>query len=129
MANAITQTARAWVANRLGATGGGSFASAFFVAWGNGSGQSATAADTAIFGEAPTGRAAATATPVSINTSGYNDGLRLAATLTADANRTIDNVGVLDAASGGNLFLHSNFAAMNLLTSDVVNFQFTLVFV
>jgi hypothetical protein len=128
MAYAVTNVGRNWLCVRLGATGGGTFSSAaFYVGWGNGSGQNAAATDTALFGELDT-RVSAAASTAQTNGTGYADTLVVVGTMTAGAARTIDNAGVLDAASGGNLFLHASFPAISVQSGDQVSLTFRLVF-
>ena len=123
----LTNVGRNWVCARLGASGGLTFATAFYLNWGNGSGATATVTDTTISGEIAVARVAGSAAQAT--TTVTNDTLQVTADIVADAAHTVDNVGVLDASSGGNLLLKASFNALAVLTGDRVSFTFKLIFV
>lgn len=123
----LTNSGRNWLVGKLGATGGASFGATLYLGWGNGAGQVATNADTALFGEASTPRVVATLATTTTNVAG--DTLGFSGTITADEQRTINNAGVLDAATGGNLILHADFQPLNIQIGDTVFFSFSFVFV
>jgi hypothetical protein len=89
------------------------------IGWGTGAGTAAKG-DTTLFTEASEARVAATVTqPVA-------DKNRWVGTLTADAAKTITNAGLFDAATGGNLIVHGDFAGIALSLGDKIEFTIDL---
>jgi hypothetical protein len=71
------------------------------------------------------GFAAATGTITRVTTSQTNDTVQVVGTMTcAVTGKTITNVGLFDAVSGGNLYMKSDFTGLALLVGDSI--QFTL---
>ncbi len=91
----------------------------WFVGWGTGAGTAAKG-DTTLFTEASEARVASTESQPSANQNQF------LATITADGNKTITNVGVLSASSGGSLLLKSDFTGVVLASGDKIEFTFTL---
>ena len=90
-----------------------------FGAWGTGAGTTA-AGDTTLFTESAEARVAATTSTVTTTTTG--DTYQAVWTQSASAARAITNGGLLDASTGGNLFLKGDFATINLATGDSIQF-------
>ena len=89
------------------------------IAWGTGAGTAAKG-DTTLFTEASETRVAVVASqPLA-------DKNRWVATLTADAGKTITNVGLFDAASGGNLIVKGDFTGIVLALGDKIEFTIDL---
>jgi len=89
------------------------------VGWGTGAGTAAKG-DTTLFTEAAEARVATVDTQPSANVNQF------VATITSASIQTITNAGVLDAASGGNLLLKSDFAGIALAIGDKIAFTFQL---
>lgn len=89
--------------------------------WGTGAG-STTLADTALFTEASEARVSGTTSKQTTTTT--NDTWQNVFTLTANALKTITNVGTWELASGGRLFLKSDFSGVALDPGEGI--QFTL---
>jgi len=82
-----------------------------FIGWGTAAG-TFVKGTTTLFTEASESRvAAATSQPSA-------DQNRFIATIVADGTKTITNAGVLDASSGGNLVLGSDFAGVPVVLND-----------
>lgn len=122
MANVLTTVGKALIVSRI--MGNGSEPK--YIAWGTGT-TTAAASDTALTTESAEARVNGTSSQVTTTTT--NDTYRVTGTLTATGARAITEVGLLTAASGGTLFMHSDFAALNLASGDSVSFtidtQFT----
>ncbi|MBI4637685.1 MAG: hypothetical protein HY727_15210 [Candidatus Rokubacteria bacterium] len=89
------------------------------IGWGTGAGTAAKG-DTALFTEASEARVVPT---VSQPASDKNQWI---ATITANAAKTITNAGLFDAASGGTLVVHGDFAGIALASGDKIEFTITL---
>ena len=89
------------------------------VAWGTGAGTAAKG-DTTMFTEASESRVNTTQSQPASNQSRY------VGTITADGTKTITNGGILDAASSGNLLLHSDHAGVALVSGDKIEYTFTI---
>jgi len=89
------------------------------VGWGTGAGTAAKA-DAALFTEAAEARVSATMSQPAANQNQF------VATITSLSAQSITNVGVLDAATAGNLLLHSDFAAIALAIGDKIESTFQL---
>lgn len=89
------------------------------IGWGTGAGTAAKA-DTTLFTEASEARVVPT---VSQPVADKNQWL---GTPTADAAKTITNAGLFDAATGGTLVVHGDFAGIALALGDKIEFTVTL---
>lgn len=139
MASVLTNAGRDILTNRIKGSG----TEPSFVGWGTGAGTAAVA-NTSLFTEAMsttndgTHNTRATGTSTRQTTSVTNDTYQVAGTLTADAGKTVTNVGLFDtngqaadlttAPSGGNLFVKSDFTGIPLSTSDSIAFTIKLQF-
>lgn len=82
-----------------------------------GAARTAVAADTALSTEVET-RANGTASTVT--TTQTNDTFQTVGTITATAGRAVDEAGLFDAASAGNMFVSATFPVVNLLSGDSI---------
>ena len=89
------------------------------VAWGTGT-TDPVAGDTALQAESSEARATATLSRVTTTTT--NDTFQAVATMTATGTRAITEVGLLDAASGGNLILRATHLAVNVVSGDEITY-------
>lgn len=138
MANVLSNAGRAILTNRI--KGGGT--EPLFIGWGTAAGTSAVT-DTTLFTEARStsvsggnvNRVSGTSTRTT--TSVANDTYQVVGTLTADAGKTITNVGTFDTdgaqvspgpPSGGNLFVKGDFTGIALNASDSIQFTITIQF-
>jgi hypothetical protein len=80
-----------------------------------GAARTAVAADTALSTEVET---RATGTPSTVTTTQTNDTFQTVGTITATAGRAVDEAGLFDAVSAGNMFVSATFPVVNLLTGD-----------
>jgi hypothetical protein len=116
-ATVVTTTGKAITTARLiGATP--TQAAPNFIAIGTGAttaARTAAAADTALSTQVET---RATGTPSQVTTTGANDTYQTVGTITATAARAVDEAGVFDAATAGNMFLSATFPVINLATGD-----------
>jgi hypothetical protein len=61
-------------------------------------------------------------------TTTTDDTFRVVGTVTATAPRAVANAGLLTASTSGTLFVHSDFAVINLATNDSITFTFNVKF-
>lgn len=116
MADIFTSAGEALAADILDGT---TAAPTWRVGWGTGAGTAAKG-DTTLFTEASEARVNATMSQPAANQN------RFVAQIVANGTKTITNAGVLSAASGGTLLLHSDFAGVPLLLNDAITFTFTV---
>lgn len=90
----------------------------YTIAWGAGSTAPAVT-DTGLVTENPEARVSATVTQPAVDT------IRFVGTITATANRTVQEAGVFTSA-GSNLFLRGVHALLNIETGDRVEYTFDL---
>ncbi|UTS51982.1 hypothetical protein [Synechococcus phage BUCT-ZZ01] len=90
----------------------------YTIAWGSGSTAPAVT-DTALVSENPETRVAATVSQPAVDT------IRFVGTITATANRTVQEAGVF-TNTGANLFLRGVHALLNIETGDRVEYTFDL---
>ena len=128
MATVLTSAGKAIVTNRIKGAG----TEPVFVAIGSGAGTAAVA-DTILFTEFTTGTdpgyARASGTSTQQTTTVTNDTYQVIGTLTAGGAIAVTNAGTFDALTVGNLFIHGDFATVNLVNGDslqlTVKVQFT----
>lgn len=92
----------------------------YYGAWGS-SATAASVTDTALGSENPESRVATTESQPAANT------WRNLFEITATGNRTVNEAGVLDASSSGNLILRGTHATLNIETGDRVEYTFDLL--
>ena len=122
MASVFTDAGKAVVTNRLKGAG----TEPNYIAWGTGTG-TAAATDTTLFTEASESRVAGTSTQQTTTTT--SDTYQVVGTLTvAGEGKTITNVGLFDASTGGNLVMKSDFTGIALNVGESIQFTQKLVF-
>lgn len=121
MATVLTNAGKDILTNRIKGAG----TEPVFVAWGTGAGTAAIT-DTTLFTESAEARTSGTSTRQTTTTT--NDTYQVIGTITATATRAITNAGLLDASSAGNLFVKGDFATINLVTNDSIQFTIKLQF-
>ena len=122
-ATVITNKGKAMFADRIRTTPGTYTTSPKFVAAGvgaTGAARTAAAADTALSSELAEGRTSGTESVVT--TSVTNDTYQVVGTITATGTRAVDEAGLFDASSAGNMFLSATFAVVNLSSGDSIQF-------
>lgn len=130
MANgvAFTNAGAAILTNRLQSSAGGTEPK--YIGWGIGT-TTPVVGDTAIQTEsAPTtsgGRTVGTSGRANGTTT--NSKLTYAGTVTAGSTLAITEVGLLDAATAGNILIHGVFSAVNVISGDSIAFTIGLDFV
>lgn len=116
LATVLTNAGKAITTNRIKGSG----TEPNYVGWGTGAG-TAAATDTTLFTEASEARVAGTSTQQT--TAVTNDTYQVVGTLTcAGAGKTITNAGLLDASSGGNLYMKGDFTGIALNVGDGIQF-------
>lgn len=98
---------------------------AWYFGWGTGSSASAAANDVTTAG---TDEARVAATPTRTTTNVANDCLQLVGTITADAPRTITELGVFDALTAGSMDIYTDFGVVTLDAGDSITFTLKTTF-
>jgi len=99
-----------------------------YVAWGTDGGTALTLAATNTNLGAPAPEARAVGISTIVTTSTANDTCRVLGTLTANGAKTIREVGLFDAATGGNLFMRATFDPIVLESGDSIQFTIDVQF-
>lgn len=120
MATVFTDAGKAITTNRL--IGSGSDPK--YLAIGTGAG-TALAAGTALFDEV---ESRVSGSSSRVMTSVANDTYQVVGTVTATDAREVTNAGLFDASSDGNLFVHGDFAPINLSTDDSITFTIKVAY-
>ncbi|MDH3673653.1 MAG: hypothetical protein OES46_21265 [Gammaproteobacteria bacterium] len=115
MADIYTQVGEEFTVDQLDAFGN------YYVAWGTGAGTAAKG-DTTLSTEASEARV------ITTDSQPAADQMQWLGTITADGGKTITNAGIFDAATVGNLIMHSDFTGIVLAASDKIEFTFQLTF-
>lgn len=121
MAQVLTNRGKEIIADRILGAG----TEPKYVAWGTGAG-TAAAADTTLFTEASESRTLGTSSKVTTTTT--NDTYQAVGTITATGAKTITNMGLFDASTVGNLFIHADFTGVPLNINDSITFTVKAVF-
>lgn len=125
-ATVVTSKGKAIFADRVQTTAATYTTAPKFVRMGTGAtaaSRSAVAADTALSTSAETstsGTESITATTVT------GDTYRVTGTVTATGTRAVDEAGLFDAATLGNMFTSATFAVINLATNDSIAFTWNV---
>lgn len=120
----ITTVGKAMFADRVRTTPATYSNAPKYVAMGvgaTGADRTAVVGDTALSTEVET-RTSGTESIVTTTTTG--DTYQVVGTVTASASRAVDEAGLFDASSTGNLFLSATFAVVNLSNGDSIQFTF-----
>lgn len=121
-ATVVTTIGKAMFADRLRTSPGTYTNSPKYVAMGvgaTGAARTAVVGDTALSTEVET-RTSGTESLVTTTTT--NDTYQDVGTVTATATRAVDEAGLFDASSSGNMFLSATFAVINLSSGDSIQF-------
>lgn len=121
MAIVLTNVGEDWAAQRLAGTGALSGNAGTHIGMGTGTG-GAVKGDTALGTEVET-RAATT---VSVTGSGASAKYQAVATVAMTATRAITEAGLFSASSAGSMFVRSDFAAINGVSGDSIQFTITI---
>lgn len=123
MATVLTDAGRDIITNRIKGSG----TEPKYVAWGTAVGTAAHG-DIILFTESPD-EARTSGTSSRTTTSVANDTYQVVGTITcATNNKTITNMGLFDASSSGNLFIHGDFTGVALVVGDSITATFTITF-
>lgn len=123
-ATVITNVGKAMFADRLRTTPATYTNPPKYVAMGvgaTGAARTAVVGDTALSSEVES-RTSGTESVQTTTTTG--DTHQVVGTVTASATRAVDEAGLFDASSSGNLFLSATFAVINLANGDSIQFTF-----
>jgi len=120
MATVFTDAGMAITTNRIIGSG----TEPKYLAIGTGAG-TASAAGTALFTEVQT-RVSGTSSRVTEAVT--NDTYQVVGTVTATSARAVTNAGLFDADTAGNLFVHGDFATVNLSEDDSITFTIKVTY-
>lgn len=123
-ATVITTIGKAMFADRVRGTPATYTAAPKYVAMGvgaTGAARTAVVGDTALSTEVET-RTSGTESVQTTSTTG--DTYQVLGTVTASATRAVDEAGLFDASSTGNLFLSATHAVINLANGDSIQYTF-----
>jgi hypothetical protein len=120
MATVFTDAGKAITTNRLKGSG----TEPKYLAMGTGAG-TAAADGTALFTEV---ESRVDGTSSRVTTTETNDTYQVVGTITATAARAVTNAGLFDAATDGNLFVHGDFATINLSENDSITFTIKVAY-
>lgn len=95
-----------------------------YVAWGTNA-TTATVTDTAL--GTPSAESRTSGTQSQQTTTTTNDTYRCVGLITATDTRAITEVGIFDAATSGNMFMHADFSTINLSSGDSIEFTINTV--
>lgn len=121
-ATVVTNKGKAMLADRVGTTPGTYTTAPKFCAMGvgaTGAARTAAAADTALSSEVET-RTSGTESRVTTTQTG--DTYQVLGTISASATRAVDEAGLFDASSGGNMFTSATFPVINLASGDSIQY-------
>lgn len=124
VATVITNVGKAMFADRVRTTPATYSNAPKYVAMGvgaTGAARTAVVGDTALSTEVET-RTSGTESVQTTTTTG--DTYRVVGTITASATRAVDEAGLFDASSTGNLFLSATHAVINLANGDSIQYTF-----
>lgn len=123
MAQAIVNAGKAWITAVVNPSTRGAQSTQTYGAWG-GTATAPALADAALGSELPEARVACTMTRQTTSTT--NDTWRNVWTVTATANRTVNEAGVYDDQTVGSdtLIYRGTHATLNIETSDQVTYTF-----
>lgn len=121
-ATVVTNKGKAMFADRVRTTPATYTTAPKFVAMGvgaTGAARTAVAADTALSTEV---ESRTSGTESIVTTTQTGDTYQVVGTVTATSARVVDEAGLFDASSTGNMFTSATFAVINLATSDSIAF-------
>jgi hypothetical protein len=121
-ATVVTNKGKAIFADRVRTTPGTYTNAPKFCAMGvgaTGAARTAVAADTALSTEVET---RTSGTESAVTTTQTGDTYQVVGTITATASRSVDEAGLLEAATVGNMFTSATFAVVSLASGDSLQF-------
>jgi hypothetical protein len=121
----VTNKGKAMFADRIRTSPGTYTTSPKFVAMGvgaTGAARTAVAADTALSTETET---RVSGTESTVTTTQTGDTYQVTGTITATSNRAVDEAGLFDAVTTGNMFTSATFPVINLLSANPDSIAFT----
>jgi hypothetical protein len=121
MATVLTNVGEDWAAQRLAGTGSLSGNAGTHVGAGTGTG-GAVKGDTALGTEV----GSRVTTTISVTGSGATAKYQAVATWLFDATRAITEAGLFSASSAGSMFVRGDFAAINGVVNDSIQFTITI---
>ena len=124
-ATVVTNKGKGMFADRLRTSPGTYTTSPKFVAMGvgaTGAARTAVAADTVLSTETET---RVSGTESTVTTTQTGDTYQVTGTITATSNRAVDEAGLFDAVSTGNMFTSATFPVINLLSANPDSIAFT----
>src|SRR5258708_2683655 len=124
IATLITVKGKAMFADRVRTTPATYTTAPKFVGIGTGA---TGAARTAVAADTPLstgGETRGSGTESIVTTTGSGDNYQVVGTITATATRAVDEAGLFDAVSAGNLFLSATMAVVNLAIADSLQLTF-----
>ncbi len=96
-----------------------------YVGWGTGT-TPATTSDSGL--ETPSAESRTDGTPTRETDTVTNDTFQVVGAIESASTQAITEVGLFDAATSGNLFLHGTFSAINVNSGDSIQFTIKTVF-
>ena len=124
--NVITNVSLAEISGLIGNTG--SKTAFTYLAVGTGT-TAVSAGDTTLETEiTDSGLARASATVSQVTTTQANDTLRLSNAFSVSGTKAVTEAGALNASSGGTLFGHQVFSAVNVVSGDTLTIQYNFAF-
>lgn len=121
MAAVVVNGGKTIIVNRLMGSG----TEPKYLGWGTGAGTAAVG-DTALFTAAAESRV--TGTSSAVTTSTTNDTYQVTGTITSSSGQSITNVGLWDASSGGDLFVHIDHGSTPLLAGESIAYTIGVQF-
>lgn len=94
-----------------------------YIGWGTGS-TAAAVTDTAL--QTASSESRTNGTGSKITTTFTNDTLQVTGTITSTSSQTISEVGLFDASTSGNMYLHGVFTGIALGNGDAIAFTLTI---
>lgn len=125
-ATVLTTIGKAMLADRLRTTPGTYSASPKYVAMGvgaTGAARTAAVGDTALSSQV---ESRTSGTESTVTTTTTNDTYQVVGTVTATATRVVDEAGLFDASSSGNMATSATFAVINLESGDSIQFTWKI---
>jgi hypothetical protein len=120
MATKLTQTGvQKIIANLFGTA----LTAPTYLGWGTGTTAPAVT-DTAL--QTASAEARTNGTASKITTTFTNDTLKVVGTITSASGQTISEVGLFDASTAGNMYIHGVFTGVVLSTGDAIQFTATI---
>lgn len=124
MAVVVTNKGRDITTNRLKGSG----TEPNFVGWGIGTTTAAVTQTALVTESAPTSTSRSAGTSTQQTTTVTSDTYQVVGTVTAGSTLAITEAGLFDAATVGNMFIRGDFAAINVVSGDAIQFTFKAIY-